>query len=217
MIPGSLLHRLLDKDIPILWVEPDGQVRTTPRPAAAVLAGSFNPLHSGHVGLAETTLRLFGLSPVFELCVRNVDKPALTGNETAQRVAQFAWKHPLCLTNAPTFLDKARYFPGAIFLIGADTAERIIAPRYYSGNSEAMRQALREIQQRGCRFLVAGRRTGRGQLLQLADLPIPEHFLDLFQSIPITEFCLDISSTEIRNRQSVPHSHGRKTETETQP
>src|SRR5439155_12492175 len=112
-------------------VEPDGSVRTDcPRPAA-VLPGSFNPLHPGHTGLAAAAAGRLSVPVAFELSVANVDKPELTADEVARRVARFAGLGPVWVTRAATFEAKAGLFPGAAFVLGFDTAVRLIDPKYY--------------------------------------------------------------------------------------
>ena len=43
-----------------------------------VLSGSFDPLHEGHVKMAEIAAARTGRELVYELCLKNVDKPPLT-------------------------------------------------------------------------------------------------------------------------------------------
>ena len=63
-----------------------------------------------------------------------------------------------------------------------------------------MQEALREIRDAGCRFLVAGR-AHAGAFNTLDEVPVPEEFRSLFQEVPPELFRLDISSTELRARQ----------------
>ena len=121
-------------------------------------------MHAGHLGLARVASRILATPVAFELSVTNVDKPTLGEAEVNRRLRQFEWRHVVELTRAPTFREKARLFPGATFVVGIDTAERIAQPRYYGGSEAAMRAALDEIASRGCRFLVAGRVDGAGTL-----------------------------------------------------
>ena len=118
-----------------------------------------------------------------------------------RRIDQFAWRATLELTRAPTFLEKSRLFPGATFVIGADTAERLVAERYYGDSPTRMRAALDEMAGRGARFLVAVRRDPAGRLRSLADATIPAAFAGLFTEIPESRFRLDASSTELRAGQ----------------
>jgi hypothetical protein len=92
---------------------------------------------------------------LFELSATNVEKPPLPPEEVLRRVAQFIPAassstasseppplafdrgaalrpyvcHPACpvvVTRAPRFMDKARLFPGASFVLGVDTAARLV-------------------------------------------------------------------------------------------
>src|SRR4051812_18082866 len=77
---------------------------------AALLPGSFNPVHAGHWGLAEVAADVVGLPVAFELSIANVDKPDLDPAETARRVGQFVGRSPVWVTRAPRFLQKADMF-----------------------------------------------------------------------------------------------------------
>jgi len=138
----------------------------------------------------------------FEIAVINVDKPPLAGETVRHRLAQFAWKSPVVLTRAPTFLDKARLFPGTTFVIGADTAERLVAPRYYGDDQDRMHSALEEIANSGASFLVAVRIDAAGRVRTLNDISVPWRYADLFTEIPEHRFRLDTSSSEIRARRA---------------
>lgn len=186
----------------ILHVAPDGQMRCDAPPPRVLLPGSFNPLHQGHAGLADVAAELCGAMPAFELSVANVDKPTLTGVEIRRRLTQFHERASVWLTHAPRFLDKAACFPGVTFVVGADTALRIVLPRYYDDDAAQMMAALHTIAERGCRFLVACRVTESGQWLRLADLPIPPFARALFEEIAPERFRCDISSTALRGKET---------------
>jgi len=116
------------------------------------------------------------------------------------RIAQFAWKSPVELTRAPTFVEKSRLFSRTTFVIGADTAERLVAPKYYGDDEVQMHVALEEIASSGGSFLVAVRIDAAGRVRALNDIPVPPRYADLFSEIPEHRFRLDISSSEIRAR-----------------
>jgi len=137
----------------------------------------------------------------FEISVTNVDKPPLARETVRHRLTQFAWKWPVELTRAPTFVQKSRLFPGTTFVIGADTAERLFAPRYYGDDEVQMHAALEEIANSGSRFLVAVRVDAAGRVCALSDIPVPRRYVDLFTEIPEHRFRLDTSSSEIRARR----------------
>jgi hypothetical protein len=183
---------------PALCVEPDGRMRRDGLRPAVLLPGSFNPLHSGHCTLAEVVARRLGAPAAYELTILNADKGLLAAEEVRRRLTQFAWRAVVWLTRAPTFPEKAHLFPGAAFVIGADTAARIVQPRFYGDSEDRMNEALGAFRSRGCRFLVAGRVNAEGTFLGLHDLEIPAAHRDLFAAISAGEFRVDLSSTQLR-------------------
>jgi len=199
MPPTTLLDRLLDTGA-ALHVAADGQMSFGMARPSGLLPGSFNPLHGAHCELARVAGQILGQPVAFELSVVNVDKPPLAPAEVRRRLSQFAWRAPVWLTRACHFVDKAEHFPSATFVVGADTALRIVLPRYYHDDEARMGAALARIRDLDCRFLVACRADGSGQYLQRDDLPIPRLHRDLFQAIPSRDFRWDLSSTDLRSR-----------------
>ena len=192
------IDRLLAGELDRVTVQPDGQMLLSAPPPSVLFPGSFNPLHEGHLLLARVAEELRQQPLAFEISVTNVDKPPLAGETVRRRLAQFAWKSAVELTRAPTFLDKSRLFPGTTFVIGADTAERLVAPRYYGDDELRMHMALEEIANSGGRFLVAVRIDAAGRVRALNDVPVPRRYADLFTEIPEHRFRFDTSSSEIR-------------------
>lgn len=194
------IDQLLAGEVDRVRVQPDGQMATSAPVPSVLLPGSFNPVHDGHVSLARVAEELRQLPLAFEISVTNVDKAPLAGETVRRRVAQFAWRSPTELTRAPTFLDKARLFPGSTFVIGADTAERLFLPKYYGDDADRMHLALEEIASSGASFLVACRSDASGRVRTLTDIAVPQRYADLFTEIPEERFRSDMSSTEIRAR-----------------
>lgn len=177
-----------------------GVIRTESAKPQVVLSGSFNPLHEGHLGLAQAVSQYLGKPVAFELTAVNADKPSLTPEQTIQRMAQFAGLYPVYASNAPTFVEKARLYGETVFVIGYDTAIRVLSPRFYGHDPAKMAQALHELHTLGARFLVAGRVDGNGRFLSAHELQPPPDFAHLFEPLP--EFRIDISSTEIRRQRA---------------
>ena len=186
------------REIDYFGVEDNGRIQTANLRPQAVLSGAFNPLHDGHLRMAQAAADLMGWPVTFELAAVNVDKPPLGSATILDRVAQFAGRWPIIASNAPTFVEKARLFPGITFVVGHDTAERILQPRYYQNSRQKMLDALAEIRRQDGRFLVAGRVDHKGAFRNLAHLNIPTAVSDLFDPIPDTKFREDISSSQLR-------------------
>lgn len=196
--PSELLAACERGERDLVMVRPDGQVVTSaPTRGATVLSGSFNPLHEGHLGLAAVASEHTGLPVLFELPLVNAAKAPIELLEARRRALQFGGRAPVALTLHPLFEDKARLLPGSVFVVGVDTAERVIDPRFYDGDAARMLASLGIIRDQGCRFLVAGREVD-GRFRTLAQVAIPDAYRDLFEALGEDDFRIDVSSTEIR-------------------
>jgi hypothetical protein len=197
---ADALDQLLAGALDRVTIQPDGQMLLSAPQPFVLFPGSFNPMHEGHVLLARVAEELRQQPLAFEISVTNVDKPPLAGETVRGRLAQFAWKSPVELTRAPTFVEKVRLFPGITFVVGVDTAERLFGPKYYGDDEARMHRALEEIANSGGRFLVAVRIDAAGRVRALKDIPVPRRYADLFAEIPEHRFRVDTSSSELRAR-----------------
>ncbi len=169
--------------------------------AGAILSGAFNPIHRGHRRMIEVAQEELGEPVELELSILNVDKPPLDFIEIERRLSGFDPGMTVWLTRSPTFEQKSRHFPGATFIVGADTLRRIADPRYYGDDADACRRAIDGIAARGCRFLVFGRLRETG-FETLSDVRPFETLASICREIPPDVFREDVSSTEIRRAVS---------------
>ena len=162
-------------------------------PRHLILPSSINPFHFGHDGLARRAVEETGRPVIFELSLTNVDKPELALSVALKRAIQLRGRWPLLITRGATlFVQKARRY-GCSFIVGLDTAERIVASaeRYNEGRSNE--QVLQELEQLGVRFFVAER--GNAKTLSALSATLPDKFKNLF--VRLTGHW-EVSSTELR-------------------
>lgn len=203
--PASAIEALLTGQRSQLALTPEGALRDAlpwPSRGVAVVSGSFNPLHEGHLGLAGAAQAYLGRRAAFELAPRNAEKPTIDALELYRRAAQFQGRAPLLLSGVALFSHKAALYPGSVFVLGVDTAERVLSPRFYDAAHD-LDSALEAVRAHGCRFLVAGRRRGDSTeegFMTLADLHVAPRHADLFEALPASAFRADISSSALRAR-----------------
>ncbi len=177
-----------------------------------LLPGSFNPLHRGHVGMANWVATHLSLPVWFEFSFVNADKPEVNFLEIQRRLLTFSAdyaasdvaqptaqrdSHGLFLTSNAKFACKARAFPGCFFAVGADTLARIAEPRFYADQVVGRDRAIDEIAELGCRFLVFGR-LHEGKFQTLPNMQIPNSLARLCEPVREATFRVDVSSTQLR-------------------
>ncbi len=157
-----------------------------------IFPGAFNPLHDGHRAMMENACQQFGTGAL-EISISNVDKPPIDFLTMEERNTD---EFDVVFTNAPTFVQKSRLFPGAVFVVGLDTVVRIDDPKYYASGEERD-DALDAMAGRGIRFLVFGRRVGDA-FKTLSDVSLSSALQAMCIEVDEDAFRADISSTELR-------------------
>jgi nicotinamide mononucleotide (NMN) deamidase PncC len=169
-----------------------------PERLQGVFPGAFNPLHAGHRAMVAFAKAELGHDVVLEISAFNVDKPPLDYLDMRARQTGAA-DQALVFSNTPTFAEKSAIFPGATFVVGSDTIERIADPRYYGGLTANRDDALALLQQRGHRFLVFGRSDGQ-RFIGLEQLALPASLATICDGVPESKFRIDVASRDLRQQ-----------------
>jgi hypothetical protein len=112
----------------------------------------------GSSGAAGPLVRTRRVVVTFEISATIVGKGDVSEAELVSRTCQFLdAKLRVAVTRASLFVEKARIFPGHGLVVGIDTAERVLDPKYYDNSEEKLCAVLTEIRALRCYFVVGGR------------------------------------------------------------
>ena len=109
------------------------------------------------------------------------------------RINQFKSLGKLVVTNSEKFEEKSKIFKESIFVIGYDTALRLVDNKYYNDD---FRKSLKIIEKNNCSFLVSGRFINK-KYKKPNNINF-EGYDYLFNILSEEKFRIDISSTELR-------------------
>lgn len=193
------MKRPSELDSSIAWSSNHGDLHAVDVvESVGVLCGSFDPLHAGHLQLNRVAASRLRTAVVYEMSMQNVDKADLDWDQVENRLTQ-QFNERLIVTRAATFQQKCRVFRDCRFVIGVDTAERLVDVRYYGQSARQRDVALEEIAEHGNQFLVAGRFCStRKEFVPLDQVAIPSPFRSLFDGLSESDFRKDLTSTELR-------------------
>ena len=147
--------------------------------------GAFNPPHEGHKWLARAQYAAFYVT------TNPPHKPALNVIELVERAKLLEGFDRMFTQNDPLYLDKARRFPGAVFIVGVDAMERMLDPKW----GVAIEPLLNEFRSLGTTFLVADREMN-GVFTGLQDIMGAP--LDICEAIHPPKTHVGFSSTALR-------------------
>lgn len=167
----------------------------------ALMSGAFNPLHEGHISVAQHVMDQYGNTVAYEVTAEPPHKEPMTVQSLLQRAKLLQGYDRLFTKSYPLYLDKARAFPGVSLVLGADAMVRMLDPKWGINPSDL----LDEFYKLNTKLLVSGR------LIDNKFVSCIDIINDLNKKDPLlgnkalhvlypVDGRVDISSTELRNQ-----------------
>lgn len=160
-----------------------------------IFPGSFNLCHAGHLAISEAAKEILGQYPIFEISVKNTEKPPVNHLDLNARLASIG-DNDFLVTNAPLFSDKVnlimdRIKPSElIFVVGYDTWRRVKDCKYHE-NWDGFFNFIESLYENNVKFLVFGR---NGETVTEDD----DYSGLLINDDRAVNFRMDVSSSEMR-------------------
>lgn len=204
---GTALERFYR--YPVFLTDGTRHPRTEGGGNSAYMPATLNPIHDGHrtmAAAAEKYLSPEGPGTIkvsYLVSSTSPHKGQLSVQEMLLKAGMLRaerWKghsHSRSVEfthDEPLFLDKARKRPNSVFVIGADTMQRMLDPKW----GPSIDALLSELKNLGAKFLVMGRVVD-GAFMTCRDIKVPWPHGNLFEPI---EGRVDLSSSEIRTKDA---------------
>jgi len=165
---------------------------------SVILSGSFNPVHDGHIKLLNYSSEILNLNKYYEISISNVDKSNIETDELIKRIKNFKSDEKIIISKSSKFIDKSKIFPQSCFVVGYDTAIRILDHSYLS-TGESLDDLFNALGRNDCSFLVAGRIDVTGPTFENLKInSLDFKYKNYFKIISENDFRVDISSTNVR-------------------
>jgi nicotinamide mononucleotide (NMN) deamidase PncC len=178
-----------------------------------LLSGSFNPPHEGHFGMASAFAHMDRHKVLFEMPDNPPHKPALSIHDLLKRAKMLKGQDRI-FTHTPMFIDKVKAFPGMPLIIGTDTLDRLLDPKW----GISINDFVRALNDNNTDIFVAQRMVD-GKLLLVNDVLAKYRgileanaLMWLLESTHDLPGKWDISSTELRKQKEQDNGSQEDTE-----
>jgi len=188
----ELLEHIMDRPTFVF----DGRRCPAPEVKAAqdnimLYPGSFNPAHEGHKRTAESVIEAgFAGEVIPYITIDPPHKAPIKPIDLLTRISYLKVQLPtntvLVSKGDPLFVDKAARWPGVTMVMGSDTLNNVMDPKYGLSPEEVCRQFNTHKT-----FLIVVKRPGHEYRIDLKPLDTPVQYLTGYNN-------LETSSTQIR-------------------
>lgn len=164
------------------------------RQRGGILAGSFNPPHEGHFGIANSFVDYVGGPVCFSIECHHPVKGSILVSDFLRRAKQLQGWDVMLTRGCSLYREKAKFFKGVGQVMGADAFLKILDPKW----TPSMPELVADFQANNTPVYVVDRLVA-GKLVSLDHLRVPSGL-----SCHKVPGRWDISSADIRKSQGEP-------------